>query len=275
MVRVADSRKAFALSVVALVGLAVLQSRGKPLRRLGRHQPDDVKPFTASVPKAGESLTSNADRAFVGLRRAAVADGVSRSYDPRRWAQVLAETATISDIDGSPLEMAERLAASLNLPNPEEIPWNEAALREDGCRSTLLLAEWEPTDEGVAIEFRALGDCLAVIESGADGSFTTWPFTSLDEFPIAPDTLSTESPYVFGEVLSGSIALSGPGRLILMTDALGRYTLEKLSENPSLSEVLPFLANPEQGAFSDWVDEQRQLGHLEDDDTTVAVISRW
>lgn len=227
------------------------------------------------MPKAGEADDSNADSSFVGPRRAAIADGVSRSFDPRRWAQVLAEFSSVSDIDTAPTEMARGLAASLDLPHPDDLPWNEAALREEGCRSTLLVVEWVVSPDGVAFEFRAVGDCVAIVESHDEDSPILWPFTAASEFPPAPDTWSTEPPFLVGEVLRQSITVRRPKRLILMSDALGRHALSRLEFGATVSEALPFLSTPDRASFVEWVDDERESGRLEDDDTTVVVLERW
>jgi hypothetical protein len=57
-----------------------------------------------------------------------------------------------------------------------------------------------------------------------------------------------------------------------MTDAVARHIFNNLTRNTKITDVLPFL-NQDQQAFVNWVDAQRALNLLDDDDSTVLDLS--
>lgn len=230
-----------------------------------------------SIPKIGEPEVDNADSYFIGdsLLRFVVADGVSNSYAPEKWSQLLTPNVLVRDFDNGLSEAVEALSRQLDLPDVDAVPWNVAALMAKGSHSTLLIAELEQIESHFCLKLRSIGDCVAMLEFiGNDGQKAKvfWPFESTGEFPIAPSTLSSIEPFVNGNVAQLEIEGRWLQRLVLATDAVGRWIISEqglpTEWGASARHNRPVTADE----FKIWVNSCRRDGSMEDDDSTLLII---
>ena len=231
---------------------------------------------TFSLPKLGESIESNADSCEVDLKAMAfaIADGVSQSFNPRTWSQLVSEFAVRSR--GS-ISVSEIENLSLELPReiPDDEPWYISEMRERGSQSTLLYVEFDAKDSGTVLHLQSVGDCCA-FHIRAGKVIDSWPFCREFDFPTRPSAVMTKSPFVLGEVARQSWELANDDEIILATDAMSRFFVKAVQRNAEIevTTVFPFL-DRETGSdelFSEWSESARREGFLEDDDLTVLHI---
>lgn len=221
--------------------------------------------------RLGESALSNADTfSFDVGGRVVMVDGASVSYDPQRWASIIATNIDV----GAPLPQLPPLAAHFTDLIPDGLPWNLEALAERGAHATYLAARSRRFMRVDTLEADALGDCLLVLHTpGATPVTRSWPFAHASEFPRAPSVVSSVDPFIRGRRPPTFRCNFVQGmRLFLMTDAMGRYTRRHLDDGAKLEE-LPFT---QPGFVLDdfvrWSVAEREVGSLEDDDLTVVEV---
>jgi hypothetical protein len=206
--------------------------------------------------------------------RFAVADGAAESAQSGLWARLLVEAfASGEGLPAWPGWVAGVQArwASLASPEPEApVPWYLEGRHRQGAFATFL---------GVALDGPswlavAVGDsCLFHVRNGRlEAAFPLERSSQFDNAPwlIGSRTDPDKVPLERGAVLGGE---ARPGdRLWLMTDALARWFLQEREAGGRPWVELEGLADAPEGAFAAWVEGQREVRKLRNDDTTLVGV---
>ncbi len=223
--------------------------------------------FSASVAKGADP---NEDRAewdessgtFV------LSDGASESYDPGRWAELVAERALRRPDPDLPW-LADAAATYAAAFDPEAMSWSQSAAYTRGSFSTLLVVRVR-ADE---VEVLAVGDSLAaLLDEGR--VVETFPYRSPDQFDARPTLIATtpsDNAFLARESVEARTTRWMTANLhrptvMCMTDALGRWFLER---EGSPDQLLALSTREEFAAF---VADERAAGRLRADDTTLLRI---
>jgi hypothetical protein len=202
----------------------------------------------------------------------AVSDGASVSFDPGRWANILARR--FSEIPDVSHDWIDAAAAEYRAAHDREaMPWMQQAAFDRGSFATLLGIVFLPDWQGLRIF--AIGDTmLAFVDSGQ--VVRTIPYILPIEFDRTPSLLSTnlaENRWLDADAISNAwyelnIASHEDPRILMMTDALGRWLLEQ-EDSERLSSLLDVR---DERMFRELVEQERFEGRLRRDDTTLVVI---
>jgi hypothetical protein len=232
--------------------------------------------FNASVPKSLSEQDSNEDATSFDLERGvfAISDGASESFDSRAWARLLVSRFIEQPAVNPEWVNAARLSYEVGW-HFDALSWSQQAAFDRGSFATLLGAEWH--EHNGALEVFAVGDSLAV-HVRASGTWESHPYRRAEQFDERPRLLSTKAAanaFVrSGTFYTESCAAWHPteGSLVLlMTDALGQWLLTEPASFEARSQLL--LSANNESAFAEFVLEQRRLGAMRIDDTTLMVLS--
>ena len=216
-----------------------------------------------------------------GLARIAVSDGASESAFAREWANALADSFV-----ARPPELCGLTDESLTewlLPAQEvwhaavpwdRLPWHGEAKTRVGAFATLLgLTIGAAPDNPERLSWRvlAVGDsCLFVVRD--DRLWLSFPLDDASQFDNSP-LLVCSNPDNAGELWEGISLHSGEcaaGDLfILASDALAYWFL---AESTAGEKPWESLAALDSSCWDGWIKEQRRLGLMRNDDTTVVMI---
>lgn len=235
--------------------------------------------FCGSVPKDPGSPDANEDKfAFSddGLRRLALCDGASESFDSKLWASLLASRFVLDPKVG-PEWVASVLAKYSTAHDFNSLSWSKQAAYERGSFATLLGVEDD--EEHNAVDILAVGDSVALLV--CDGKLVHgWPFEDPERFKDRPTLLSTINGHNDFVGISGfwtehgkTFHLEGLAspRLLCMTDALGEWALKQaLSGSNGLVELLS-VETEEQ--LAKLVLRERTTKQMRVDDSTLLVLS--
>jgi hypothetical protein len=225
-----------------------------------------------SIPKGGD--TCNEDRAYVSDDGSicAVSDGASVSFDSGPWAEILSRKFVANqDISKPWIEAAIQEYRSAY--DRDAMTWAYQAAFDRGSFATLLGVVCG--SDGKGVRAFALGDTLlAFVDDGK--VVRTLPYVQPDEFDKSPTLISTnclENGSLDEEFLSDAwhvltIASHDAPTLLLMTDAVGRWLLEK----PESERARQLLDIPDLAAFTNFVDRERTEGRMKRDDSTLIVV---
>lgn len=209
-----------------------------------------------------ENEDSAAENADAG--RFAVSDGAATTARAEVWSRLLTE-AYVNGAD--PLAddtlTALRRAWQERVREPN-LPWYAREKLARGSAATFL---------GVQVEAHgyhatAVGDSCLFHLAGND-LVLTGPLTDWTEFSRFPELVHTTSDVLPGQVWSGSRKLGAGDVLLLATDAVAKYLLQRHSETGELPHILDHLVNDE--VFTQFIDQARNHG-LDNDDSTVCVV---
>lgn len=249
-------------------------------------------PIRLELHKAGNSAHEYEDasrtryprqRSASGRRtaKAVISDGASEAAFAREWANVLAEAFVARTPDlGSLTE--ECLLDWLALAQEEwhaqvpwdRIPWHGEAKARAGSFATLLgltIGATPGNSRRLVWHAVAVGDsCLFVVRDGR--LILSFPLEDAALFNNSP-SLVCSNPHNMGE-LWGNVQRRGGecvigDSIILATDALACWFLERNAGGEKPWETILAL---DQGTWSDWVEEQRRTGLMQNDDTTAVII---
>lgn len=237
-----------------------------------------------TVPRIGDSPAENCDASDSNdsHQAFAIADGASQSFNSGDWARLI-----IKDwVNGEPTTdiavVAERCVPvwhQLSDKALESLP-PDSLVREKmagGSSATFggLRLIWQGSD--LYWQITTVGDVLVVAtQRKSDGEryvLRTYPFSIGATIGTGtPHQVSTKPPFLYHTV-NTAIERDSPGlEFVMMTDAVARRIFGELTRNTNIRNLLPFL-NEDQRAFAEWVDSQRQINALDDDDSTVLNIS--
>lgn len=246
------------------------------VRSQTRRKPKSKKIFVASTytcPKLGETESDNSDSYCVNLENyaIAVADGASRSYNPRTWSKALTLNFTQKNL---PLTIAniENIANSQGTIAPETLSWNEEELMLNGSHSTLLIIySMQKRKNSITFSAHSIGDSILVICDKGGYISSAYPHVSIDKFPTTPSLAANIAPYFRGKPESpATLEISVGETLYLMTDAIARFVAR--NKTMHINELFPFLGQKDKKHFLDWAARKRESLEIEDDDLTLVEV---
>ena len=236
---------------------------------------------TYSCPKSGKTSERNEDAfatrlAHDGFLMVALADGVSRSHRPRQWAHQIVDLAVSSDqlslIDRKTFVTA---AAQFNDSLEPSDDWldQEMQFRGSACTLVILSAEYRDAREW-KLGFHAIGDSVAFLFE--DRKPVRWfPPLPSEAFSTVTDAICTTDPVIRGELFTDSQIVEAGTFVCLASDAVAHAAVQRLEANGrmGIQEVFPFLLDSSRESFDEWVSASRLSKTLDDDDSTVVVVS--
>jgi hypothetical protein len=255
------------------------------------------------VPKRGSSLQEYEDASWVGPDgdgngemqqrsfRVAVADGASESLLAGRWARRLVAvfgtavgaTRTKRDFVTAYREASlgwDEEVLEYTLQREERgapIQWYEEPGLAKGAYATILAAEFNDGRQDRPPMWKAagLGDsCIFQVRDEA--LYASFPMSDAAEFSYQPPFLASRG--VDSETLRRHINLKAHDwergdSFYLATDALAAWFLRTIEAGGRPWEPLRDLDTLDaEFDFAGWVDEQRDLGEMHNDDTTLVRI---
>jgi len=232
-------------------------------------------PLAFSIPKCEDCR--NEDQFYrSGKGVYALSDGASVSFDSASWARILVRRYT-----RKPEFTREWLSAAIaefrKLYDRDSLPWMQQASFDKGSFASLLGVR--VVDQGRLIQILCIGDSLAVLCDG-DCVKATFPFSAASSFSRSPQLLCTnpaENVFLNGGNVSYNLVVDWTFRglkqpaLLCMTDALGHWLLSHHDRSPSPISMLRTVKTPK--AFARFVQEERAMGRMKRDDTTL--IALW
>jgi len=207
-----------------------------------------------------------------------VADGVSQSFFPSKWAQLLVTNAHRARDLPSYLKIVDDLtedwlnACELLLANEDQHSFIRQKQKQ-GAQSTFANLQLITRGTEHYWHFSTIGDSLLAILDTSDGErriHRTLPWNNMNSFPGTPDTVSSVYPYLRGHMKFFEFPATENQELLLMTDALARHLLLNCRTESLIEEFFTFL-NKGDVDFQIWIDSQRNNG-LQDDDSTLIHI---
>ncbi len=233
--------------------------------------------------KRGVDYWDGADRLAMNLERGrfAVADGVSQSFLPNLWAEILCNSFVNSDADAEEDWIGHysenQLAVDCQLWRERSEDTLRNANEEEAFLLQLSKDEYKfagSTLVGIVIRdhsvfYNVLGDSCLFVFDKETRSLTS--YSTINEqvgFTTAPDYLLSGGKVV-GQWRHGSIPLK-PGILFLLTDALSEWFTKEYAENPTLVEQLWALDSHK--VFMELVEDARETDAMKDDDVALMML---
>jgi hypothetical protein len=230
------------------------------------------------LPRHGHAADECQDAAAADPERGryAMADGASESAFAGTWARLLVESfvAAGNGVEGMPWlgQAQERFAAVVRrAPGEPEPPWYlETGLRQ-GAFATFLGVVldgggWRALAVGDSCLFQVRQDCLV----------QAFPVEHSHDFGATPWLIgSRPAPGVEGRaqgVCRGGDRRSGD-HLLLMTDALAQWFLSEFEAGRRPWQTLGQVRAGGLAAFAAWVNDQRSLRRLRNDDVTLLTVN--
>jgi len=228
-----------------------------------------IPPAARSVPKAGRFPDENEDAYALNpaVGRYAVADGVSTAARPEVWSSLLVQAfAEGSDnvFDAAALHgLAEQWRAQTIGP---DLPWYAQEKLSQGSSATFLGLRVDHASGEFSAE--AVGDtCLFHVRGPR--LLCSYPLTDSRDFTNTPAQLSTTA-----RRQPSPARLFGHARpwdqLVLATDAMSKFLLlvhERRRQFPALIDLVTG------SHFAEYVELHRSLQRLDNDDTTLCVVT--
>jgi len=215
----------------------------------------------------------NEDRFLVSgsLRAIAVCDGASQSYDSATWAELLCR-AFIEDQCVDRAWLARAVADYNARYSVTDLPWMKQAAFERGSFSTLLGIE---ALSDSTLRGTAFGDSLVVVSDG-DRFVESFPYQEPEDFDTDPRLISTApvfnahftDEFVRTHVHYFDLSRCEAPLIFLMTDALGRWVLER-KDDPATLQMLQSL---DQSSFARLIHEERSSRRMRRDDSTLLLV---
>jgi len=206
--------------------------------------------------------------------RAAISDGATESAFSRLWADLL--TRAFVEHRSSKRDLAALSRAWAAEVWSRDLPWNVQAKASNGAHASLLGAIIRSRPDG---RWRAsmtiIGDSCAFAISEDGRLKRAVPYTRPDDFDRRPYLLSTDPVHRNRGLQHRRLARVrfGPNdHLLLCTDAVGRWILG--AEREQLIRLVSIADSSNREHFDRWFVEERAAERLNDDDSTVVVISR-
>jgi hypothetical protein len=229
--------------------------------------------YAFSVPKIVGQLNEDSYQ-YSSKGTLALSDGASISFDSASWSKLL-----VRRYARYPEFSLRWLAAAIDdfskLYDRDNLPWMKQASFDRGSFASLLGVK---IIDQKFLKVLAIGDSLAVLCDGHEIK-DTYPYQNAEQFSQSPLLLSTsgqENSYLKDLDVSYDICahwtFSGLTRpaLLCMTDALGQWVLSMHANN--YSPVATLLNITRQKEFFKFVENERTLGRMKRDDTTLLVF---
>jgi len=225
--------------------------------------------FAGSVAKDPAAGVANEDVYLVDetRQRFCVADGAGESYSPALWAKMLSERWINYDGERASEQLTESVAEFTRQCNPESLSWSQIASFNRGTFTTLLGVRLR----GDFLHSVAIGDSLLAISQPC-GEVKVFPYDDAESFDACPELLSTmpDANRIFTRKSIGRRSrrwkLVRGSRVILMTDAIGRWLLERRANSEARDTLQGFRKESE---LTEFVLQGRSKGELRTDDCTL------
>jgi hypothetical protein len=226
----------------------------------------DAVSFGEILPKAGNDDCFSASEEF---QLFAMSDGASESYDSSLWSKVLCLQWILGNGAVSRSALYARIRDYTELCRPTTLSWSKQAAFERGSYATFLGVRMR---RGM-VQILAFGDSLAVWHQGDRAE--SFPYCTPQQFDERPLCLSTlkdrnEPAITALRVSFTSWPMEPSAKLLLMTDALGRWLLSQSDARHGRDRLLAIQSPAE---FAQFVLAERRAGAMRRDDTTLAVLS--
>ncbi|MBO0840924.1 MAG: hypothetical protein J2O49_08915 [Sciscionella sp.] len=217
--------------------------------------------------KAGREPGENEDRAAAGTQRFAVADGATRSARPEIWAEILVHAFVEHRDPFDPIVLADLRSQWLHEVDQPGLPWHAIAKLQLGGAATFVGLELD--ERGLHYSCHAIGDaCLLHLRDG--NLLTVGPLDQPDQFGSDPDLLTTLAfDTRHQHAMWSADGDYRPGdQFVLASDALAKYLLRRhhTSAAVDMDAVL-------HGDFDQWVVAARAEDGLDNDDTTICLVT--
>lgn len=220
--------------------------------------------------------------------RVAIADGASEAMLAKFWAQRLVRELTkVSVVDRRSYHRALRRAIDAwplflegyvaeREASGKPIQWyEEPGLARGAYATTLSLRlrgdsamDWQCLASGDACVFQVRnGDLISAHPLSNSADFGSLPVL-VPSRPLNWEAVKAKTQPCHGRWEEGDLFL-------LTTDALGSWFLSEVERDGKPWDELRDLGTDEQPPFEDWVANQRALGALKDDDTTLVRIDMF
>jgi hypothetical protein len=262
---------------------------------------------TFAVPKRGSTVEEYEDATWVGpdgdgsgevhvqSLAVALADGASESLLAGRWARRLVKMfGTSKNAAGSRAGFVSAYKEAVSswdselrvyMAEREErgapIQWYEEPGLAKGAYATILAVQFTDSKAGRPPLWRAvaLGDsCLFQVRD--ESLYASFPVVNASAFSYQPPLLASRGTDT--EMLRRHINMQGNDwergdSFYLATDALAAWFLRSYEAHGKPWEPLRDMGIPPAAPadFAVWVDEQRDLGQMHNDDTTLVRIDMW
>jgi len=215
-------------------------------------------------------------------RQVVIADGVSQSFESGLWARTLTKHLLRTEVqhvrESAIVNAAAEWTSVIESYLSSSTSWNVRKRVNEGAQATFASIVFEEKDSSIWWVAELIGDCLIAqipMERESSSSLTFYPPDYADSLKKNPDTVSSRTPYVRGELRSFDGVISVGTRLLIMTDALGVYLTKKSIDGVLISSIFPFLdktcINPEEN-FKTWANLLRP-SEIADDDLTLVEIT--
>lgn len=258
---------------------------------------------TFYVPKRGSSYQEYEDAWWVGpdghgngeiqlkSLRVAIADGASSSMLAGRWAKHLVEVFGVArGVARAKHEFVEAYREAARRWDDEvreyindreqrgvPIQWYEEPGLAKGAYATLLVVEFSDGRQGYPPRWKAAGigdSCLFQVRG--ESLYSCFPLDDATEFSYQPPLLPSrmaENDVVRRNVCLGTQNWEPEDRFYIATDALAAWFLH--NSNTGEQPWVPLRDFNVDVDFAAWVDQQRDLGEMHNDDTTLVRIDMW
>ncbi len=217
------------------------------------------------LPRAGASESEYED-AFEGPLRdgsrhhVANADGATESAYAGQWARALVAAACSTLPLAQAIEEARRAFAQGMASSASDLPWYANAKMAEGAHACVLAVTIEAGGQWSA---SAVGDCCLLLASG-EGVRFGWPIGEASAFDHRPDLVSSRLDKVIPEILHATGVLGKEEMMLLCTDAVAAYVLERGADG---------VIGLDEAGFEKWVERARRDG-MRNDDVTVIEVRR-
>lgn len=221
------------------------------------------------VAKDGREPDENEDRADAGPRRAAVADGASTSARAEVWAEILVQAFVNDHKDPfDPQVLTQLRQLWHDTVHRPDLPWYATAKLRDGGAAAFVGLELDPDSQRYSV--CAIGDACLLHLRGPE-LLSAVPVERWERFGRFPTLVTTKAA---DDSHRPTLWRDGdyyrPGDIfVLASDALAKYLLRRHQQQGR--PIDPRVALD--GDFASWVASARLHDDLDNDDTTVCVVS--
>lgn len=226
--------------------------------------------FSGSVAKHDSPDCANEDHFVVDVtrQRCCVSDGAGQSYAPALWSGILSNAWMAQDrMLGRRSELAAAIGRFERECDVERMSWSRRAAYGRGTFATLLGVRLR----GDRLRAVALGDSLLLVEPPGERP-VAFPYDLAEAFDARPELVSTipDANGVFTRARVKDALRSWrvrPGtRIMLMTDALGRWLLTRDADDYARGRLADIRTHEQLTGF---VRCLQDLGTLKVDDCTL------
>jgi hypothetical protein len=198
--------------------------------------------------------------------RIALSDGATMTSFARTWAQILTGWFTQRRFhDEASFRIALRIMRRYwSTKLPADLPWHSEEKVAQGAGATLLGVDVVSNGDGVHWKALAVGDTCLLSYAGTHIEHS-FPLATSEEFDYTPGLISSALDAEIPVPAFATGELAQDGVLVLATDALAKFLIERDGQIDPLE-----LAQPDgrDGRF----DQLRTDGSMKNDDIALAVV---